>query len=91
MSMEEAKKFQKVIVEDDKLKEHFKDLESRESVLDKALEIASEKGFDVSRADLEELMDELAEKSEELGEEALENVAGGGKVDLAWTLVCVEW
>ncbi len=87
MSMKEARKFQKVIVGDDKLKEQFKGLNSRAAALDKAVEIAKERDFDVTRDELGELMEELSEKTGELDEEALEEVSGGG-VSLGWTFIC---
>ncbi len=77
MSLDEARELYEEIGENKDLQEEFEGLESEETVIDKALEIADNRGIDVSREDIEALFEELAEKAEEMDEEELEDVAGG--------------
>ncbi len=77
MSLDEAKKLYDLIDENEDLQEEFKGLESKEEVIGKALEVANNKEFDVSREDVEKLLENLAEPTGELDEEELEEVAGG--------------
>lgn len=77
MSVEEARKLYRVIGEDESLQKEFSGLTSEDELADKALQLAEEKNLEVSREDIQTLLEELSEESVELDEEELENVAGG--------------
>ncbi len=77
MSLDDARELYDTIRENENLQEQFKGLESEAEVIDKALEVADTQGVDVSREDIEALLNKLTEQAEEMDEEELEDVAGG--------------
>ncbi len=77
MSMEEAKKLYETIAEDEELQKELKKLESEEELFKGMLEIARQKGFEVTQSEIKDYIQQLSEKASEMDEEELEKVAGG--------------
>lgn len=77
MSVEDARELYEAIGEDESLQSGFEELETQEEIIERTLEVAENQGFDVGRADVETLLQEIAEEAGELDESELENVAGG--------------
>lgn len=78
MSMKQAREVYEMIGEDEVLQEELKVLKSEEKVIDKVLQIAEERGIDVTGEDIQALHEELVEQAEEMQEDELGEVAGGG-------------
>lgn len=78
MSLKDAKKLYEAIEADEQLQEEIKGIKTEEDLLEKVLKLAGQRGLEVSREDIQTLLDELASQSRELDEDELENVAGGG-------------
>lgn len=81
MTVEDARELYEAIGEDESLRSNFEGLETQDEVLDTMLKVGETCGIDVSRSDVETLLEKLAEEAETMDDEELENVAGGSAPD----------
>ncbi len=89
MSLDDARELHDTIRENEDLQKQFKGLKSEAEVINKALEVADAQGVDVSRKDIEALLNKLTEQAEEMDEEELEDVAGGDSASAGNCLIII--
>lgn len=77
MSVEQVKKFYEQIQEEEDLQSEFEGPETEEALVEKAVALGSEHGFEFSAEDVKTVMEQARAEAEELDEAELEDVAGG--------------
>lgn len=77
MSAEDLENFFEQVSKDEDLKSEFDGLEDQEAIVEKALQLGEEQGYEFTEEEVHRVIQQTMDESGELSEEQLEQVSGG--------------
>lgn len=86
MSKENVAAFQELVNQNEQLKAQLKETNSANSFVEKAVQMGQQNGFQFSSQELKEYLNEA--NREEMSDQELESVAGGGAQGFT---ICLVW